>query len=113
MQHAKFTRKKEDFICEVCGLKVHGNGYTNHCPRCLSSKHMDIHPGDRACSCKGIMLATGFELKNGVEYIIHTCQSCGYQRANKVNPSDERDAVIALSCKNMTSYLATLKPYKK
>ncbi|MBP5344425.1 MAG: RNHCP domain-containing protein [Alphaproteobacteria bacterium] len=113
MQHAKFTRKKEDFTCEVCGLKVHGNGYTNHCPRCLSSKHVDIQPGDRACPCKGIMLATGFELKHGTEYIIHTCQTCGHQRANKVSAQDDRSAVIALSCGKMTTYLASLISHKK
>jgi len=109
MQHAKFTRKKENFICEVCGLEVCGNGYTNHCPRCLSSKHVDIHPGDRACTCKGIMLATGFELKHGQEYIIHTCTVCGHTRPNKVDPKDEREAVMALASGNMDSYLATLK----
>ena len=43
-----FTRKVEDFTCEHCGREVHGNGYTNHCPHCLHSKHVDVNPGDRA-----------------------------------------------------------------
>ncbi|MFA5023297.1 MAG: RNHCP domain-containing protein, partial [Candidatus Paceibacterota bacterium] len=30
-----FKRQIEDFVCEHCGEKVVGNGYTNHCPRCL------------------------------------------------------------------------------
>lgn len=36
-----FTRVIEDFICENCGTEVKGNGYTNHCPKCLWSKHVD------------------------------------------------------------------------
>ena len=113
MQSAKFTKKQEDFVCEVCGLHVHGTGYTTHCPRCLSSKHVDINPGDRACTCHGIMMATGFELRHGVEYIIHTCQKCGHTRANKVSPDDNRDAVMALSCGNMPTYLSALNGAKK
>ena len=27
-----------------------GNGYTNHCPKCLWSKHVDINPGDRGAN---------------------------------------------------------------
>ena len=109
MQHAKFTRTTEDFICDVCGAHVHGNGYTNHCPVCLSSKHVDVHPGDRDCSCHGIMLATDFELRHGVEYVIHTCQRCGYKRANKISPQDTREAVMALASKNMDGYLSKLR----
>jgi len=113
MQHAKFTRRQEDFTCEVCGMHVHGNGYTNHCPRCLSSKHVDIHPGDRACSCHGIMLATGFELKRGSEYIIHTCQKCGHTRPNKASPDDDRNAIMALASGKMPEYIASIKSANK
>ena len=51
---ATFIRKTEDFICEHCGREVRGNGYTNHCPYCLWSKHVDINPGDRAAGCGGL-----------------------------------------------------------
>ena len=50
-----FNRKKENFVCENCGEKVEGNGYTNHCPNCLWSKHVDINPGDRAETCHGLL----------------------------------------------------------
>ena len=50
-----FERNVEDFVCTVCGQQVEGNGYTNHCPKCLSSLHVDINPGDRASSCYGVM----------------------------------------------------------
>jgi Zn finger protein HypA/HybF involved in hydrogenase expression len=34
-----FVRRKENFICEACGKKVTGDGYTDHCPACLWGKH--------------------------------------------------------------------------
>ncbi|MEK7061411.1 MAG: RNHCP domain-containing protein, partial [Patescibacteria group bacterium] len=43
-----FVKKIEDFVCKVCGTKVKGTGYTNHCPNCLYSLHVDEEvPGDR------------------------------------------------------------------
>ena len=45
----RFIRREENFVCEVCGAKVKGTGYTNHCPQYLWSKHVDkLIPGDRA-----------------------------------------------------------------
>ena len=43
----KFERNREDFTCNNCELFVQGDGYTDHCPSCLYSKHVDINPGDR------------------------------------------------------------------
>ena len=48
----RFTRTVGDFVCENCNTSVKGNGYTDHCPCCLYSKHVDINPGDRDCDCK-------------------------------------------------------------
>ena len=50
-QPKKFQRKVEDFICEKCGTKNIGNGFTNHCFKCLWSKHVDINPGDVFLMC--------------------------------------------------------------
>ena len=40
------------FTCRVCGWPVGpqdaGTRHRNHCPRCLSSVHLDDEPGDRA-----------------------------------------------------------------
>ena len=44
MPSLKFKRKKENFVCENCGAEVKGDGFTNHCPKCLYSKHVDIFP---------------------------------------------------------------------
>lgn len=92
-----FERNIENFKCIVCGQQVDGNGYTNHCPKCLSSLHVDINPGDRASTCQGVMYAIGYEIKNGAEFILHQCSKCGFQRKNKVSPKDSRKALIALS----------------
>ena len=92
-----FEKKVEDFTCVVCGHLIKGNGYTNHCPKCLSSLHVDINPGDRASNCHGVMFAVGYEIKNGSEFILHRCQKCGFERKNKVSPNDSRKALITLS----------------
>ena len=92
-EKARFTRRKEDFICEVCGARVRGNGYTNHCPNCLASKHVDINPGDRASSCHGVMEPVGYEIRHGKEFIVHKCRACGYVRPNKVVREDNREVV--------------------
>ena len=95
---SKFKKKVEDFICEHCGAEVAGNGYTNHCPKCLWSKHVDINPGDRAASCGGLMEPAHIEGSTGKGYmIIHRCVRCGHTRKNSVLASDDTDAVIALA----------------
>jgi len=100
MQPKRFQRTTEDFTCENCGREVSGNGYTNHCPYCLHSKHVDVNPGDRACDCRGLMQPIGYERKAGAEVIVQRCKKCGHTRRNKVCPEDDRDAVIALSAKH-------------
>lgn len=93
----RFQRKKEDFVCEHCGAEVKGNGYTNHCPHCLWSKHVDINPGDRAEDCGGMMEPVDLELKDGKYVIVHRCRKCGFVRRNKVCDADDFETVIALS----------------
>jgi len=89
----KFQRKIEDFACEQCGRPVIGNGYTNHCPDCLYSKHVDIAPGDRAAECGGLMRPVGSELKAGAYYVLHECMRCGFRRKNRIG-DDEMAALI-------------------
>ncbi len=93
----QFTRTREDFICEHCGAKVRGNGYTNHCPHCLYSKHVDINPGDRSADCGGLMEPVGLELKDGKYILVHRCVKCGFVRRNKVVDADDFNAVLELS----------------
>lgn len=92
-----FQKTIEDFSCERCGRKVHGSGYTNHCPDCLWSKHVDIYPGDRKAVCKGLMEPIGVSQKSGEWIIRHKCTTCGYEKNNKVAKEDNINAIIALS----------------
>ena len=88
--HVKmFKRKKENFVCEKCGAVVKGNGYTNHCPRCLWSKHVDINPGDRMCLCRGLMEPVEVVKKGDSFRVLHRCIRCGFQRWNKASEHDK------------------------
>lgn len=93
----KFSRRTENFICEHCGTEVIGNGYTNHCPNCLWSKHVDINPGDRAADCGCLMEPVSLELKNGDYIITHRCIKCGHTRKNKTSPDDNFEEILKLS----------------
>ena len=95
----KFTKKVENFICENCGKSVMGNGYTNHCPFCLYSKHVDINPGDRSCTCGGLMKPIEIQQKNGEFVILHKCTKCGLERKNKVQENDDINKIIEISKK--------------
>jgi hypothetical protein len=90
-----FTRKKEDFVCEKCGYKVIGSGYTNHCPKCLYSKHVDINPGDRSSSCGGMMRPISLENKSQEFRVLHKCEICGLEKYNKLE-KEEIDTAIEL-----------------
>lgn len=93
----RFTRKKEDFACEHCGERVMGDGYTNHCPACLWSKHVDVNPGDRAAECGGMMRAERWEIKNGEERIVHQCVSCGHEKVNRISKKDSREELVKIA----------------
>ncbi len=105
----QFTRVQEDFICGMCGAKVKGNGYTNHCPECLTSKHVDVMPGDRACTCHGLMPAVGVETKNGEFVLVQKCQKCGHIRRNKIWENDSKKAIRAAMSGTLPEYIASIK----
>ncbi|QSH39556.1 RNHCP domain-containing protein [Candidatus Kaiserbacteria bacterium] len=92
-----FQRKKENFVCDNCGANVVGSGYTNHCPECLWSKHVDVYPGDRAAQCGGLMKPIEV-LREGDSYILlHKCIHCQYVKKNKLAREDNMETVIALA----------------
>lgn len=74
-----------------------GDGYTNHCPKCLWSKHVDVNPGDRAGKCGGMMKPISVFLKNGENMIAHRCAKCGFERNNKVAEEDDFDTLVKIS----------------
>lgn len=97
MDSKRFQRRIEDFVCEHCGLKVIGDGYTNHCPKCLWSKHVDVHPGDRAEQCGGMMKPTTIEGASPDYRIVHRCERCGFIRPNALHAHDNMHAVLAIA----------------
>ncbi|MBX4187493.1 MAG: RNHCP domain-containing protein [Candidatus Doudnabacteria bacterium] len=92
-----FQKRTEDFVCGNCGYKAAGNGYTNHCPKCLYSKHVDVNPGDRSEPCGGLMRPMGVEMDHGEYIILHKCLQCRVVRKNKIAKEDDFDKVSALS----------------
>lgn len=100
----KFTKFVENFICDKCGTTVDGNGFTNHCPNCLFSKHVDINPGDRRCNCHGLMEPINLIQKNGNFVLIHRCIKCGFNRKNKVSENDNRILLAKLSSSISAAY---------
>ncbi len=99
----RFLKNKEDFSCEKCEAHVKGNGYTNHCPHCLWSKHVDVIPGDRQAllSCGALMMPVSIEGGTGEGYsVVHECIKCGHKKKNKLakgrGQSDNDDVVLEI-----------------
>lgn len=96
MHPARFTRHREDFSCLHCGRDVVGTGYTNHCPACLWSQHVDVAPGDRAAGCGGAMPPVGALSEADGLVVVQRCLDCGHTRRNRVAEGDDRGAVLGL-----------------
>ena len=95
----KFNMIDEEFICENCKKKVTKLEYSarDHCPFCLYSKHLDINPGDRNNSCKGLLEPIGIEKFKDSYKIIYKCIKCGQMHKNRVAKDDCLDLIIKLS----------------
>lgn len=92
----KFIKNKEDFVCEHCGAEIVGNGFTNHCSKCLYSKHVDIYPGDRAAACGGLMEPVEFLKEKEGYVIVHKCVKCGHKKRNKMSEGDDFDIALTI-----------------
>ena len=97
MQTKRFQRRIEDFVCEHCGAQVTGNGYTDHCPKCLWSKHVDINPGDRAETCQGMMEPIALEGSTPDYRIVERCTRCDIIRRISVAKEDDIQAILKLA----------------
>ena len=96
--HKHFIKITEDFVCGVCGEKTEGSGYTNHCPSCLWSLHVDESvPGDRKSGCRGMMEPVSVTTKAGEYILIHKCKKCGKKTRNKASEADDFEAILSLS----------------
>lgn len=96
LESKKFKRKKETFVCKNCRERVAGNGFTDHCPKCLWSRHSDVNPGDRQAICKGMMKPISAEKKGDGYLIYYRCQKCNYLYQVKAAENDDFERIIKL-----------------
>ena len=84
--------ENQGFKCGECGSAIFplkNGSYRNHCPFCLYSLHVDIQPGDRNNTCRGLMKPIGVKKtsKKGMQ-IIHECTICKGISVNKIAEND-------------------------
>lgn len=94
----------ETFVCSVCGRTVvpagAGSDHRNHCPYCLTSKHLDIEPGDREADCGGAMEPISVWVrKNGEWALIHRCRICGAMSSNRIAADDDPMKLMSIAMK--------------
>ncbi|GFD80395.1 RNHCP domain-containing protein [Tenacibaculum sp. SSH1-16] len=99
----------ESFICEACGKGVspleHGGKHRNHCPHCLHSLHLDITPGDRRASCRGIMepISMYVQKKSRESSIVHRCTQCKTIRVNRIASDDNELLLFTIATEPLLS----------
>ncbi len=95
----RFNMIDEEFICDNCHKKVSKLNYTarDHCPYCLYSKHLDIMPGDRQNTCKGLLKPIGIEKYKNTYKIIYKCLNCNIIHKNVMATDDDFNKIIELS----------------
>jgi Zn finger protein HypA/HybF involved in hydrogenase expression len=93
----RFRKVKEDFECKQCGFIVKGNGYTDHCPNCLWSMHVDIMPGDRKAECRGMMKPESAIYKNGNYVITYVCIKCKIRKNFKAAEKDNQEILLKIT----------------
>lgn len=95
----KFTMRDEEFICKNCGKKVLPLKYTarDHCPYCLCSIHVDNNPGDRSCTCHGILRPISIEKAKKDKYkIVYKCDKCNMIKKNVAATDDDFDKILEI-----------------
>jgi hypothetical protein len=102
-----------DFVCLVCHhfvsaeAALSGVQNRNHCPYCLSSRHLDLYSaGDRLSACKASMRPIALTLKKtlkkypgraqGELMLVHLCTDCGGLSINRIAADDDRAAVLEI-----------------
>jgi hypothetical protein len=100
-----------DFACMNCRNFVSsetllsGVHHRNHCPFCLSSRHLDLFKaGDRLSACKARMRPVALTLKKtvkkyGIEntgeiMLVHQCEGCGKLSINRIAADDSTEVLM-------------------
>ncbi len=99
-----------DFVCLVCKtfvsteIALSGVWNRNHCPYCLSSRHLDLYAaGDRLSACKAPMRPIALTQKRtakkyaqngqGELMLVHLCTECGQPSLNRIAADDDLESV--------------------
>ena len=98
----------EVFSCKVCGREVvpdgAGSNHRNHCPYCLSSKHLDNEPGDRAADCGGTMEPIAVWVRSHGEWaVVHRCKICGALSSNRIAADDNPMKLMSIAMRPVSS----------
>jgi len=95
-----FIAANNSFTCEACDKKVlPANGtFRNHCPLCLTSKHVDEStPGDRKSLCLGLMPTITCEGSNPDKLtLVQQCAKCDKASHNRTAPDDNKDKIFEI-----------------
>ena len=91
----RFSRKREDFLCDFCNARITGNGYTDHCPNCLWGRHVDVNPGDRAASCMGPLEPVRTEHDRNGFVITYRCKRCRSEKKMRA-AQDDNEVKLAM-----------------
>lgn len=114
-----------DFVCLYCHnfvsaeAALSGVHNRNHCPYCLSSRHLDLfEAGDRLSACKSRMKAVALTLKrsthkyvrpgDGELMLVHICEDCGKVSINRIAADDDNEKVMDLVTGNLDADLRCL-----
>lgn len=99
--HAR-PHERKPFRCGRCRLMVEpppsGGRHRNHCPFCLTSRHVDRRrPGDRECDCRALMAPIGTTFRpDGEQLVVHRCNGCDAVRRCRVAADDDPAALLRL-----------------
>lgn len=98
---------RDGFICKACGALVEPEGagtrHRNHCPKCLSSVHLDDEPGDRSAECGGVMEPVSVWVRKGGEWaLIHRCRLCGTLGSNRVAADDNPLLLMSIAVRPLS-----------
>jgi hypothetical protein len=102
-----------DFVCMNCrnfvsaeaGLS--GVHHRNHCPYCLTSRHLDLYKaGDRLSACKASMRPVALTIKRtlkkyssermGEIMLVHQCIECGKISVNRIAADDSSRILLTV-----------------
>jgi hypothetical protein len=56
--------------------------------------HVDVHPGDRAATCRALMAPVGLQYERGAFVVVHRCTGCGVTRRNRADACDNIRALM-------------------